>query len=107
MTIRPFRESGAQSSRSSRLGPDCMKPGDASTTQGGPSAILRSHPRVPDTFVIYLTRERQQEFKTVEQRTYLNTKGLSRFANRVRMLEFMVWMYVWYTAMHFLARLDA
>ena len=31
-----------------------MKPGDAKTTQGGPSAILRSHPRVPGTLVMCL-----------------------------------------------------
>lgn len=42
--IRPLRESGAQSSKSSRLGPDDMKPGLAKTTHGGPSAILRSQP---------------------------------------------------------------
>ena len=30
--------------------------------------------------------------------THLNTKGLSRFANRERTLAFIVWMYVWKTA---------
>ena len=48
--MTPFRESGAQSSSSSRLGPCVMKPGLARTTQGGPSAIFRSHPRLCGTF---------------------------------------------------------
>ena len=56
VTMTPFRESGAQSSSSSRLGPESMKPGLASTTHGGPSAILRSHPRLCGTFEMCLGR---------------------------------------------------
>lgn len=52
--IRPFRASGAQSSNSSRLGPTCMKPGLARTTQGGPSAIFFSQPLVWGTFEMCL-----------------------------------------------------
>jgi hypothetical protein len=47
--MSPFRASGAQSSNNSRLGPTSMNPGLASTTQGGPSAIFFSHPRVCGT----------------------------------------------------------
>lgn len=55
VTIMPFRESGAHSSSSSRLGPDCTKPGLARTTHGGPSATLRSQPLACGTLVIYLS----------------------------------------------------
>ena len=54
VTIRPFRESGAHSSNSSREEPVCMNPGVASTTQGGPSAIFFSHPRGWGTLEMYL-----------------------------------------------------
>ena len=52
--IRPFLASGAHISNNSRLGPVCMKPGLASTTQGGPSPILRSQPRVWGTLEMCL-----------------------------------------------------
>ena len=52
--MRPFRESGAHSSNSSRLGPTSINPGLASTTQGGPSAIFFSQPRVCGTLDICL-----------------------------------------------------
>ena len=54
VTMRPFRESGAHSSNSSRLGPDSINPGLARTTQGGPSAIFFSQPRAWGTLDICL-----------------------------------------------------
>ena len=77
--MRPFFESGAQSSRSSRLGPEFMKPGEASTTHGGPSAILRSHPRVPGTFVICLVTLHEPEEVRQEPRYVLEYKGVVAF----------------------------
>jgi hypothetical protein len=64
VTMRPFRESGAHSSNNSRLGPTCMNPGLASTTQGGPSAIFFSQPRVCGTLDICLVDEMKKSIRT-------------------------------------------
>lgn len=90
--MRPLRASGAHSSSNSLLGPLCNIPGVASTTQGGPSAIFRSHPRCAGTLEIYLSFRLNTQTESSRRRTHLKTKGLSRFANLERMFEFMVWI---------------
>ena len=74
--MSPLRESGAHSSKSSRLGPVCMKPGVARTTHGGPSAILRSHPRGCGKLEICLAIEVQQYMDGLQGRNVLEHKWI-------------------------------
>ena len=74
--MSPLRESGAHSSRRSRLGPVCMKPGLARTTQGGPSAILRSHPLLCGTFDMCLRLCLSQVLKSCLNGDVLEHEGI-------------------------------
>lgn len=77
--MRPFRESGAHSSNNSRLGPTCMNPGLASTTQGGPSAIFFSQPRVCGTLDTCLVMNEKEAYELGQSKHALENKRVVSF----------------------------